>query len=1166
MEVPGVVGLSRIGTGGFAEVYRGVLGETGDPVAVKVFAPGTEQRVEREAAALSEVGPPLVPRLFGQGLTPDGRPLLIMELVSGTTLASASVTKATQEEKLDALWRSAVTVDRLHDAGWMHRDLKPDHVVLRPDERVTLLDLGAALRCGPEAQAEDPGIDPMALTADGAALGTPRYMAPEQCTGHSAIGPAADIYSLGVMAFELLASRPPFVGEPAMIRSAHMATQPPRLSSFVDVPRAVDDVMLRCLAKDPALRHGRATEFAAALTAALAQGSGERPLVVPADSSPRRVALLALRSRRSVVEVDQALGARAILARAQGDRLIIALPAPGPASTQVLAALRLADRLRAALGVEDAVVHVAELRIRRRGDRLACAGPALDDLSWADRPATTAELRASLTDSAAGELDSTTLAIVTGASGAPTSTREPTLVGRGAVLREVAADAARGPGLATVLAGAGLGKTRFLNELARELETRGIGPVARVSARDLALTRGVPLATALRSPAGTPPAVILVDDAHVADSAALDAIELASLDQPAAWVCVAALPELVGKRPGWDARALRAGRWELEPLADDAAAAILRELLAAEFMPDAVLSRLVEASGGVPLHLVELALALHQSGALRARPGTDGIYVAADHLVHISSTPLGERMAERALAEMPPSSVQFARLCAVLGEDVDLADVEEAQRHAAGDWVDARVGLHRLVAAGVLSPVTSTRWRFEHRMMRQGVLTGTPAGEREQLHRAALAVEEERAEPRFDRLAEHAAAISDREKAWAASVALAEGRWRAGDMMEAELAWTAALSCLSVQDARREQALLGRGHARYKLQGFDEALSDLVAARQLAAARGDRLAASNALLDEAMVHDWRMRWDESRDAALAAEQAASGVGDRAFAARLDLALGRSAGRSDRIDEAVALLTRASDSRDADGETRTIALLMLAHYLLYLDRNAEADARFRQVIDLCAQRGDDFHLAAALINRELLWLRLDRLDEAEDDLRHAMEIGRRLGAAPLERLSNLNLAEALYWRWDLDGALPLAERAMQLQTRFAGPDGPLDDALLLARIHLARGDIEAAGEARRQAGDPASPRTRALARVVDLLLSHAGCDEWLAAESEDLAGAPYAEIAIEFYLWATRAAVAADDHDRAREWLRRARERAGSSHAWQRQISDLALCVGKASSG
>ncbi|HKE19098.1 MAG TPA: protein kinase [Kofleriaceae bacterium] len=1163
MEVPGVVGLSRIGTGGFAEVYRGVLGESGDPVAVKVFAPGTEPRVEREAYALTEVGPPVVPRLFRRDFTPEGRPVLIMELVSGTSLASASVTQATTGEKLDALWRLAMSVDRLHDAGWTHRDLKPDHVVLRPDEQVTLLDLGAALRSGADAL-EEPAVDPMALTADGAALGTPRYMAPEQCTGERAIGPAADIYAMGVIAFELLASRPPFVGEPAIIRGAHMATQPPRLSSFVDVPKAVDEVLLRCLAKDPSQRHESATEFAAALTAALARGSDERPLVVPGDASPRRVALLALRSRRSVVDIDRALGARAILARAQGDRLVIALPAPGPASTAVLAALRLADRLRAALEIEDAVVHVAELRIRRRGERLACAGPALDDLGWADRPALSEE-RASLTATAAGELDPATLAIVTGASGAPTAAREPTLVGRAGAVDAVASDAARGPGLATVLGGPGLGKTRFLAELAKALEDRGIAPVARVSARDLSITRGVPLAAALEHE-GVAPAAILIDDAHVADSAALDAIELASLDVPSAWVCVAALPELVTRRPGWDARALRASRWDLAPLGDADAAAMLRELLAAEFMPEAVVDRLIEASGGVPLHLVEVALALHRTGALRARPGTDGIYIAADHLVHLSSTPLGERMAERALSELPPSTVRFARLCAVLGDDIDLADVAAAQRASAGEaWVDAQVGLHRLSAAGIVTQIAATRWRFHHPMLRQGILAGTPAEEREQLHRSALSVEEARSEPRYDRLAEHAAAVGDREKAWAASVSLAEGSARAGHWMEAELAWSAALSNLAASDPRREQALVGRGHARERLQEFEEALADIAAARELAMMRSDRPAAANLWLDEATLQDWRWRWDESHAAAVAARELVGDAAGSPVAARLDLALGRSAGRAERVDQAVELLTRAADTTEADEETRTIALLMLAYYLTYADRNHEAEERFRQVISLCAERGDDFHLAAALNNRFLLWSRLDRFDEAEQDLRRAIDLARRHGAAPLERFAHGNLASLLYMRGDPDSALPLATRAVSLQVRFSGPDES-DEVLLLARVHLARGEFAAAEEARRRAGVPTNPQQRVLARIVDLVLRGAAPIDWSAAEDEILGEAPYAEIAIEFFLWAVRSALKAKDWSRAHQWLERARERAGSGRVWERQISDLAAHVGEVTSG
>jgi tetratricopeptide (TPR) repeat protein len=255
------------------------------------------------------------------------------------------------------------------------------------------------------------------------------------------------------------------------------------------------------------------------------------------------------------------------------------------------------------------------------------------------------------------------------------------------------------------------------------------------------------------------------------------------------------------------------------------------------------------------------------------------------------------------------------------------------------------------------------------------------------------------------------------------------------------------------------------------------------------------------------------------------------------------------------------LARAADAEHADHETRVIALLMLGSYLAYAGRHEEAEARFRQGIEICVDAGDELHVAVAYVNRRLLWLRLNRLDEAESDLRRAVEVARRLGAAPLERMANLNLAETLYWKWDLEGALPLAERALALQSRFSGPDALEDDALLLARIHLARGDRASAQRARGSAGTPTIAKTRALARIVDLVLARSGLPRWEATEAVALAEASYAEIAIEFYLWATRAALSAGDRSKAEQWLARARQRAGDAPAWQGQISDLATHVG-----
>ena len=1150
MLIPGVSGLRALGSGGFAEVYAGLLDEDGSEVAVKVLPAAASLRAEREAAALEQVGPPIVPRLHRRSVTGDGRPCLIMELMTGPSLAGREL--ATRDDLVAALARAAAAVDGVHAAGWVHRDLKPEHVVAR-GESMALLDLGSARRIGPAVHdAWSP-----ALTMEGGAPGTPRYMAPEQCAGRIDVGPAADVYALGVIAYELLAGRPPFAGEPALVRSAHMAEAPPLLSALAELPDAVDDVILRCLAKDPSLRHPSAAEFAAALASALARAARSRPVVHRPAAGVRRTALLALRSRRPVTELDALLPGGAIVARARGERVVLALTAPGSLAGAIMRAVRLAHLLSDALGAADAVVHVAPVGLRRRGDRVLCTGSALDDPRWHGEPFLAAGPVA-LTRAAVDELEPADVAGLEAADRlAPAE--PPPLVGRDAMLAELVDDAAR-PGLVTLLGAPGAGKTRLLAELHAALERRGV-EVVLCSAQDLMIGRGVSLASTIGlGPGHGRPAAILIDDAHRGDGAALDAIERAALPPGAAgdaggrplWICAAALPGLLERRPGWDARAGRAERRIIEPLGPDDAARLLRELLAVEFVPDPVVRRLVDAAGGLPLQLAELAWSLRRGGALRVRPGTDGIYVAADQLLHMGATPLAARMAQRALAGLPPSTVALARLASVLGERIELADLEAAARAAGGPSIDARVGMARLEAAGVVSPAAPDVWRFTRATLGQGIADG--AVDRERLHRAALEVELARPVPRPARLAEHAAALGDSERAFAACAALAAASAEVADWVEAELAWTAAMGHLAAADPRREQVLTGRGQARHRLQRLDDALADLEAARVLAAERGGRAAEVDLLLDIATAEEWRMRWDESRAAALAARDLAAGVDDARLAARVDLALGRSACRRFELDEAIALLSRAADSPAADPETRTIALVLLAPHLSYADRNDEAADRFAEVVDLCSATGDDFHLAAALTNRSLLSLRLERHDQAERDLRRAVDLARRHGAAQLERLASQNLAEMLYWTGDLTAALPLAGRALALQTRFSGPDQMADDALLLARIHLAAGDRDAAEAARRRAGATALPRQRALARLVDLVLAGAGHDEWVAAERDVLSHAIYDEIAAELHVWAARTLLAGGDAIHAREWLERART--GSGRAFRAQVAAL----------
>jgi serine/threonine protein kinase len=218
--LPGVVIERLVGVGGGGAVWAGQRG--GEPVAVKMAHTGSplmHARFAREAEAMRRVGPPAALRLLETGVL-DERPYLVMELATHRTLADEL---AALEEPPPAAWvlaRGAALLDALeavHRAGVVHRDLKPEHVILPPG-RARLLDFGLALE--PQHSA-----DPR-LTAAGTVAGTPHYMAPEQLRD-DAIDARADIYAFGVIFYEMLTLRPPFTGDEGSIAHGHLMLRPP---------------------------------------------------------------------------------------------------------------------------------------------------------------------------------------------------------------------------------------------------------------------------------------------------------------------------------------------------------------------------------------------------------------------------------------------------------------------------------------------------------------------------------------------------------------------------------------------------------------------------------------------------------------------------------------------------------------------------------------------------------------------------------------------------------------------------------------------------------------------------------------------------------------------------------------------------------------------------
>jgi eukaryotic-like serine/threonine-protein kinase len=256
LRLGGYVLEERIGAGGMGVVYRATHPLIGKQVAIKVLraelvSPEQEQRLLVEARAVNAIQHPGIIDIFDFGSLPDGRPYIIMELLKGQTLS----TVLRHHRQLDVgrtLWildQVLTALGAAHKAGIIHRDLKPANVFLvnTPDTApsLKLVDFGIA-------KLLESNDGP--TTASGMVLGTPEYMAPEQVRGDT-VGPAADLYAVGLMAFQMLTGTRPFQGEPFQVMFAHAEKPPPRPSSLnPNLPSAVDDLVLRLLAKAPGER------------------------------------------------------------------------------------------------------------------------------------------------------------------------------------------------------------------------------------------------------------------------------------------------------------------------------------------------------------------------------------------------------------------------------------------------------------------------------------------------------------------------------------------------------------------------------------------------------------------------------------------------------------------------------------------------------------------------------------------------------------------------------------------------------------------------------------------------------------------------------------------------------------------------------------------------
>ncbi len=273
--------LERLGLGGMASVYRARDTLLDRYVAIKILrqdegrGPGFDQQFQNEARAAANLSHPNIVTVYDYGID-NGESFLVMEFVPGTDLKSLLRKKGrfSVEEGIPLMVQACAGIGYAHRAGLVHCDVKPHNMLVTPDNRLKVTDFGIARALATLSPEERMDV----------VWGSPQYYAPEQAAGH-APSPASDVYSLGIVTYEVLTGTLPFTGTTAEeLAHLHLEAKPVPPSEYVpDLPPALEEIILKVLSKEPSARYRTADQLGRVLMKFGTQR--DQTLVLPPQAS-----------------------------------------------------------------------------------------------------------------------------------------------------------------------------------------------------------------------------------------------------------------------------------------------------------------------------------------------------------------------------------------------------------------------------------------------------------------------------------------------------------------------------------------------------------------------------------------------------------------------------------------------------------------------------------------------------------------------------------------------------------------------------------------------------------------------------------------------------------------------------------------------------------------